>query len=96
MKKRFNYLSGFKLFSFLFLLFSFNNISAQNPQNPSWTLPPFILNFNSGSTSLPIPMGGQATNISADFSHTIQQDLNGNILFYVVDGIIYNYGHWTI
>lgn len=64
-------------------------------QNPVWSLPPYYVKFNGGgfSPSQPIPLPMQSGGYQgqlANFSHNAMHDKDGNLLFFIVDNIIYD------
>jgi|GEM_PF-1772391 len=61
-------------------------LNQLSPQNPSWSQPPYRFDFNNGSPSI----NGSSLTVTPQYTHNVQQDLNGNVLFYVVDGTIYD------
>ena len=78
-------------------LFIITSVIAQT-QNNIWSLPP---NYKNGPNILPLPtqLGVNGiglnyhpsnNNTISEHSHAAMQDVNGNLLFFVVDGIVYS------
>ncbi len=77
-----------------FLLVSFLLLGLTTfAQNPAWSLPPKKLTMNPSSppvsTSLPTTVNGYMGQ-AATCAHNMQLDANGNILFFVVDEMVYD------
>lgn len=73
------------LFFTISLLFS----TLYYSQNPFWSLPSSQLNvFGSQLSSL--PTGSDYNGAPAIISHNMMVDENGEILFFIVDNVIYN------
>jgi hypothetical protein len=78
------------LFAVSFLI----SIIGLQAQNNVWSLPPYYYNFGS-YTTLPAPGGSSGIFLNyaggaADYTHAAMQDINGDILFFMVDGVIYD------
>lgn len=71
-------------------LFTILNINAQT-QNNVWSLPP---NYYNNATTQSLPIGGISSfdyqGEQALYAHNAMQDANGNLLFFVLDGKIYD------
>jgi hypothetical protein len=71
-------------------LFTILNINAQT-QNNVWSLPP---NYYNNATTQSLPNGGISgfdyQGEQALYAHNAMQDANGNLLFFVMDGKIYD------
>jgi hypothetical protein len=70
----------------LIFLFTMSVVLTLNSvsQNPLWSLPGGIYNFNNpGITLLPT---GDYTGDPAQFAHNAMHDAQGNLLFFVMDG----------
>ncbi len=81
-------ISSIKLDRFLFLLVLFVCLFTDNvqAQNPYWAIPPYVVNFNTGTVSnLPVTTytksGGATNGIFND---------QGNLKFYAVDNLVVN------
>ncbi|MFI4962676.1 MAG: hypothetical protein ACHP6H_02335, partial [Legionellales bacterium] len=66
-------------------------IFAQNPQSRLWTVPPNSLQFPSLTVnSLPNPGGSDYNQAQSSFANNTMHDPNGNLLFFIVDGNVYD------
>ena len=73
-------------------------LTGLKAQNSIWSFPPYFSKFNPGMQPpqpLPAPDFGQPTpfhyaGLPAEYSHNAMQDKDGNLLFFIVDGIIYD------
>lgn len=84
----------------LLLICNLSMIQLIKSQNQIWSLPPFYVN-NDGNGNvdydpLPAPGGQNLAGVDnyngqpASFSHNAMQDKDGNLLFFVVDGKVYD------
>jgi len=86
-------------FFIVFILFLTSNIYAQT-QNNIWSLPPNYYDFSTQSLqALPTPGLVMPTGPSgvpnysgepSEFMHNAMQDANGDLLFFIIDGVIYD------
>ncbi len=76
----------------------FNNLSAQLPQLKLWTLPPNQIAFNPLPTSslLNASSSGGYFGQTATFASNSMHDASGNLLFYIVDNIVYDKDGYVI
>ncbi|MBL1233202.1 MAG: T9SS type A sorting domain-containing protein [Flavobacteriales bacterium] len=73
-------------------------LTGLQAQNSIWSFPPYFAKFNPGMQPpqpFPAPDFGQPTpvhyaGLPAEYSHNAMQDKDGNLLFFIVDGIIYD------
>ncbi len=73
---------------FFWLLFLVAGASAQT-QSKLWTLSPNKVSFPAGPTASSLPTYDYAGQ-SADFSQNSMYDANGDLLFFVIDGMVYD------
>lgn len=59
-------------------------------QNQAWILAPKKFTMTSSPVSAPLPTMNDYTGDPAKYAQNIQVDANGNILFFIVDGIVYD------
>jgi len=71
--------------SLIFIFVFTFNFKLNGQQNPSWSQPPRLISFAGG-----INVSSVLGTTTSDYAHNVATDINGNILFYIVDGIIYN------
>ena len=73
-------------------------LTGLQAQNATWSLPPNYVDFSFPPPQikpLPAPDFGQPTpfhyaGLPAEYSHNAMQDKDGNLLFFIVDGIVYD------
>ena len=90
-KLTFNLNKSLWLFTISFLI----SIGLQ-AQNATWSLPPYYYDVPNGQPVLfPTQTGSSGifpnyAGGTADYTHAAMQDINGDILFFMVDGVIYD------
>jgi len=91
-KPTFNINKSLLLFALSFLI----SMVGLQAQNNVWSLPTDYVKWVNGSPfkfSLPIPPSPSPVDYqgqAAEYSHNAMQDIDGNLLFFIVDGIIYD------
>ncbi|MCB9361485.1 MAG: T9SS type A sorting domain-containing protein [Flavobacteriales bacterium] len=85
---------------FIFTLTNLLILTSTIAQNNIWSLPPNYYDVLNGiSTPLPTQPGSNGNGLNyhpsngntiSEFSHNAMQDKDGNLLFFVVDGVIYD------
>lgn len=84
----------------ILLLSIFNFKLFAQTQNSIWSLPPNYYDFQNQPQSLPTQPGfnvvglnyhpSNNNNTISEHSHAAMQDANGDLSFFVVDGVVYN------
>lgn len=76
----------------LIFILSFISFNASVAQNKTWIFPDKLVRFSPTPSVTSLPNN---TGITSNQSYNAMQDANGNLLFYVVDGSIYDAdGNW--
>ncbi len=73
-------------------LLVFSAIFAQNPQSQMWSAPPYKISFPA-ATAAPLPSSTNALEYqgqASDYTNNVMHDGNGNLLFFIVDGSVYD------
>jgi hypothetical protein len=77
---------------FSLLLFT-NLVFAQNPQSRMWSVPPYKISAAT-NTATPLPSTTNALGYNgqvSDNANNVMHDANGNLLFFIVDGSVYDH-----
>lgn len=75
-------------------LLIFGNLFAQQPQSQVLSAPPYYLKLNPNLVKVALPQGTNTFHYSgqtAMHSHNAAHSADGSLLFFIVDGNIYDY-----